>query len=114
VTRKFFLKTRAFCNSTCYASPMNLFDDMARDDRFGGFGYIGARQNLRDSVATSEWPADMLDVLAEADAVVLDTGVTGEALFVWANSKDGRWFADCYFGSTDHRHADKYLPTKRA
>ena len=86
------------------------FDDMAQDDRFAGFGYIGARQNLRDAIATGECGPDMLDALAEADSMVLDTGVTGEALFEWANSKTGRWFADCYFGSSDHRHADKYLP----
>ena len=92
------------------ATTSSTFDDMARDDRFCGWGYIGARQNLRDAVAAGEWSADMLDTLAEADALALATGVPGDKLFAWANSKDGRRFADCYFGSSNHAHADKYLP----
>lgn len=37
--------------------------------------------------------------------------MTYAELFAWADSKAGRWFADCMFGGTP-QHAQRYLPVK--
>ncbi len=66
----------------------NTFDRMTTDDRWLGFGYIGGRQYAE--------PAEV----EMADTFILDMTAdwTDEELFAWANSKDGRWFADVLFG----------------
>lgn len=91
-------------------------DRMANDDRWLGFGYLGERRNLLTST-DPEAPAN--PTLVEAtDQRVIDAangwGWTYDELFAWANSKNGRWFADMIFGSTgrfDQRFADasRYL-----
>jgi hypothetical protein len=66
------------------------FDRFANRDDFLGFGYIGSRQSF-----TAE-------EVAPVDAAILDIaeglGWDEERLFEWANSKDGRWFADTALG----------------
>lgn len=83
---------------------------MTRDDRWLGFGYLGERENLLHS-ADPEAPARP-ELVARMDADVLEEanteGLTYDELLEWANSKLGRWFADCY----GTRHAVDYLPTR--
>lgn len=80
------------------------FDLMADDERHLGWGYIGERRR------ELEWTADP-DVqpiavrharVAQADATITAHAEarswSDEDLFTWANSKNGRWFADCVFG----------------
>lgn len=71
-------------------------------ENWHGFGYLGERSYQDDA-----------EKVAVADAKALDAanrlGLTYEQLFDWANSKVGRWFGDCMFGSNG-RHAEKYLP----
>jgi hypothetical protein len=56
---------------------------------------------------------DDAEKVAAADAKALDAanrlGLTYEQMFEWANSRVGRWFGDCMFGSNG-RHAEKYVP----
>ena len=80
----------------------SIFDTFAQRDDFLGFGYIGGRTNAADAIASGEWTsAD----IAGADAAVLkvaaDLGWDEDRLFMWANSKDGRWFADMALGCND-------------
>lgn len=83
---------------------------MTRDDRWLGFGYLGERENLLHN-ADPEAPANP-ELVARMDADVLEEanteGLSYEELFEWANSKLGRWFADCH----GTRHAVNYLPTR--
>jgi hypothetical protein len=68
-----------------------------------GFGYLGERENAH---------AEGKDVSA-ADAAALaaanKAGLTGEQFFYWLNSKNGRWFGDCWFGANG-QHAERYAP----
>jgi hypothetical protein len=79
------------------------FEKMFANPEWEGFGYLGER--------TRE---DREDLVAAADAQVLadanEMGLTAEQLFVWANSKAGRWFGDCVFGGHG-QHAERYLPS---
>lgn len=88
-----------------------IFDRMTQDDRFLGWGYLGDRGRfLRDPDPGS---AITLDLIVEADEAILevvrDMGWTYDDLFAWANSKDGRWFADMAFGAGDLQGAMRYL-----
>jgi hypothetical protein len=68
----------------------DIFEAMERDERWGGFGYLGGRRN-----ALAEGHADLVaDVDARILAATLGEGWTAEELFAWANSKRGRWLAD--------------------
>lgn len=71
-----------------------------RDDDWQGYGYLGER-NIRLTSTDSERPADPAQV-AEVDAMVLayanEHGWDYPALFAWADSKNGSWFADTVFG----------------
>jgi len=88
-------------------NPETTFDELAKDDRWLGFGYLGERQNqLADN------RKDPLDADALALQSAIDEGLTYDELFEWANSKFGRWYGDCMFGS-DGTHAEKYLPTRK-
>lgn len=89
-------------------------DRMESDDRWLGFGYLGERRNRREYAATEL--ADRAQTAALVELARMDRDVLEEAnveglsyddLLVWANSKAGRWFADCY----GTRHAAGYLPT---
>lgn len=79
----------------------------AKDERWLGFGYLGSRQNALTST-DPEVPAQPL-LVAAVDQRVIDHGnVEGwdyEDLFVWANSRNGRYFADVMFGS--HTRVDR-------
>jgi hypothetical protein len=83
-----------------------IFEQMMTDDRWLGFGYLGERRN--------QLAIGHADAVAAADAVVIATAnrkqLSDEQLFEWANSKNGRWFADCYFGSHTHHTDNQYLP----
>lgn len=74
----------------------NIFDRMAADDRFEGFGYLGGRMAALDGT-DPEAPAQP-ERVAEVDAYLLALDLEDEALFAWANSKAGRHFADVVFG----------------
>ena len=85
----------------------SIFDTMTDNIDFAGYGYLGGRLRL-----TSEQRA-------EADAVVLahfadrsDTGTPAgeDALFEWANSRLGRWFAESFDGGHRSGRAADYLP----
>lgn len=64
------------------------------DERWLGWGYLQGRTNDEE-------------IDAGADAYVLaraaERGWDREDLFHWMNSKDGRWFADWYFGGDKDR-----------
>lgn len=81
--------------------PAALFARFADRDDFAGFGYIGARRNQLDG-SDAECPARP-DLVAAVDAWIVAraqlAGWTEEQLFDWANSRDGRFFADVVFGS---------------
>jgi hypothetical protein len=83
------------------------FDNMHQADEYLGFGYIGGRRNHLAEGRTSE--------VAQADAKAIVAAnkarLSYRELFEWANSKNGRWYADCMFGNHG-QHADDYLPGK--
>lgn len=79
------------------------FDKMTTNEKWLGFGYLGERRNAlesgRDTTAADE------SAIAEANRL----GLTVEELFEWANSKNGRWYGDCWFGANG-QHAETYAP----
>lgn len=89
------------------------FDKMMKNEMWLGFGYLGERRNTLTST-DPECPARP-DLVAKADAAAVAEanrlGLTDAELFDWANSRTGRYYGDCMFGS-DGRHAEKYLPGK--
>jgi hypothetical protein len=87
---------------------------MTRDDRWLGFGYLGERRNLRTYAIEETNGRRQLELMTQATRMDRDVieeanaeGLTYDDLFTWANSKAGRWFADCY----DTPHASSYRPT---
>lgn len=89
-----------------------VFDQMARDDRWLGHGYLGARRNAR---ATSDLDA-IVDpaLIVEADDIAIEAannqGMSYDTLFEWANSKVGRWFGDTIFGGGSREQIHQVLP----
>ena len=79
------------------------FDKMATKDEWLGFGYLGERKNQR------EMGRDTTEADEKAIAEANRLGLTDEELFDWANSKNGRWYGDCMFGSNG-QHAEIYMP----
>lgn len=81
-------------------------DQMTTREDWLGFGYLGERNNQVDPQSAN--------LVNAADAMLLDhansLGLTEEELFDWANSKNGRWYGDCWFGCNG-RFAEKYLPS---
>ena len=79
-------------------------DRMETDDRWLGFGYLGERRNFREAVASGEVDPRFTGLADAVDDRVIEfanhRGMTYEALFAWANSKNGRHFADVMLGST--------------
>ncbi len=75
---------------------------MADRPEFEGFGYIGGRRHLSDHQR------------AEADRMlalhIAYRGLDAERLFAWANSKDGRFYADAWADGNRYGHAEKSLP----
>lgn len=90
--------------NTTAAQALTLTDLIAgyNHEDFGGHGYLGGRQNALSNLAYKVDMAAGLAELAAADQFVLDTangrGWDAERLFQWANSRDGRYFADTVFG----------------
>ena len=80
-------------------------DLMTREDEWGGYGYLGERNNIREAVADGERKASDIDRLHAVDQMVIASanakGMTYEQLFAWANSRDGRHFADRMVGWSD-------------
>lgn len=77
---------------------------MTKDDRWEGFGFLGARQAAYASVESGEWPASHLGFVMDVDFVVLqlanEAGLDAEEFFGWANSKAGRHFGDVVYGAS--------------
>ena len=80
-------------------------ESMKHHDEWGGFGYLGERENVRDAVKSGERPVEDLQRVADVDELVAayanKNGITFGRLFRWANSRPGRHFADCMFGWGD-------------
>ena len=98
-------------NTSTQTTVTRIFARMERDDRWLGYGYLGERRSHLDD---SDPGAPALTVeVADADDAILevtrDMGWTYDDLFTWANSKDGRWFADMALGCRDLRGAMRYL-----
>lgn len=81
-----------------------IFDRMADHPDFGGYGYIGGRLEMSDEKRAA---ADAM-VLAEA------SGYSEAALFEWANSRPGRWYAEAWASDNRYGHAEKALPGRCA
>lgn len=75
-----------------------LFDAFTADDRWLGFGYLGERRNALQGHSALVERVPAIDALVIAHATA--AGWDADTLFHWANSKDGRWFADVVFGGS--------------
>lgn len=79
-----------------------IFDQFEVREGFLGWGYIGERRHLSEANR------------AAADKLILDNanryGATADQLFEWANSKEGRYYADSWADGNRHGHAVKFLP----
>jgi len=71
---------------------------LADHDDFGGFGYLG----------NSERNHDTDSILART---ANDQGLTLDEVFLWANSRMARHFADCMLADLGELLDDKHLPT---
>lgn len=71
------------------------------DDKWQGFGYLGAREGAIQSIEAGEWNGDLANIAA-ADQAVLDhanaKGWSTGRLFAFLNGRAGRHFADTAFG----------------
>jgi hypothetical protein len=81
---------------------------MYANDNWLGFGYLGERRNMLITTDSEAAPEAERRLLVEAvDQRLLDhanaEGWTDDDLFAWANSKNGRWFADTMFGRATER-----------
>lgn len=82
----------------------NDLKGMHNADNWLGYGYLGERHNYlaREEELAIITPEAADAFLAEVDQVVLDDanahGYSYDDLFEWANSKNGRWFADVVLG----------------
>jgi hypothetical protein len=85
--------------NTTTLTPTDL-DNAAQDDRYLGFGYLSGRRHILTEDPTLVARVDT-EVIAHANAA----GWTYEDLFTWANSKNGRWFADSMFSGTTMEQA---------
>jgi hypothetical protein len=66
--------------------------------------------NTTQTTATQTF--DRMTGVAATDQRILEVTAdwTADELFHWANSKDGRWFADMVFGCDDtFEHAARYI-----
>lgn len=81
----------------------DVFDTMRGDRRWGGFGYLGERRNRLESTDPEAPPQP--ERVAATDAAILDVatarGWDYEQLFEWADSKNGRRFADAIYGTDE-------------
>lgn len=76
------------------------FNEMMKDERWLGFGYLGERAHALDGTDPGS-PAQP-ELVARIDELILDAtrDWTYDELFRWANSKDGRHFGDATFGAS--------------
>lgn len=79
-----------------------IFERFEQRDGFEGFGYIGGRRHLTD--ARRALADAMLQAHVEA------RGISEERLFTWANSRDGRFYADEWAGGDRYGRAADLLP----
>lgn len=97
-----------------------IFEAFAQRDEHLGYGYIGERRMALESVEDGEASERLGMQVRVADEAVLafadDAGWSDEELFAWANSKDGRFYADVMFGDSGvgawHR-AQRYVRRQR-
>lgn len=86
---------------------------MTQNDAWLGFGYIGERQNQQRNVLDEEIGEEAFARLESADEMLLNRAnelkLTEAQLFDWANSKQGRWYGDCWFGCAG-QYAEQQLP----
>jgi hypothetical protein len=94
-------------NTTQTFAP-DTFDRMTEDEGWLGWGYLGERARHEDAAYVQELDAQIL-------RWVETLGWSLEDLFMWANSKDGRWFADLTFGGSrsDRDRAFDYVRRQR-
>lgn len=89
----------------------DVFEQMSRDDRWLGYGYLGARRTALDTSDPQATAGPAL--VARADQMAVDAAnaerMDYERFFRWANNKTGRWFGDCAFGGTIEQ-APRYAP----
>jgi hypothetical protein len=96
--------------NTTQTTATQTFDRMTGDNRWLGFGYLGERDHMLNSTDPDS-PAQP-ELVATTDQRILEVTAdwTADELFHWANSKDGRWFADMVFGCDDtFEHAARYI-----
>jgi hypothetical protein len=98
-----------------------IFEAFAQRDEHLGYGYIGERRMALESVEEGEaGEALALQVRIADDAVLAfadEAGWSDEDLFAWANSKDGRWYADVMFGGSGvdlWQRAQRYVRLQRS
>lgn len=87
-------------------ASVSTFDRMSADDRWLGFGYLGGRRTALD--ASDPGAPAQPERVAEVDAWLLGLGLEDDALFEWANSKNGRHFADVVFGGDSIEQAVRW------
>lgn len=93
------------------AAVATTFDAMTAREDWLGFGYLGGRRNALTST-DPEAPARP-EVVARVDARILSEadqlGWSAEDLFAWANSRNGRWFADATLEAGTPAEVDEAL-----
>lgn len=82
------------------------FRKITQDERWGGFGYIGQKQSILNSLTEMHFTKEnqesrinqMIHLMNSVDNLILEfvneNSWTYEKLFAWVNSKMGRHFAD--------------------
>lgn len=90
----YVVHTRDMTTTRTATFTADIFDRFAERDDFLGFGYIGGRRY--------DWaPEDVAVADAAALARAAELRWSEKRLFTWANSKNGRWFADFALGCGD-------------
>lgn len=87
---------------------------MTKEDYWGGYGYIGEKQGILNSLTEMHFTQEnqesrikqMIHLMDSVDNVLLEyaneNGWTYEKLFAWVNSKMGRHFADEMLNENDN------------
>lgn len=84
-----------------------LFDEFMARDEFSGFGYLGERQRFRTTTDEDQLrqcsKEDREELVQQADLQVYVAmkiqDYDAKQAFEWLNGKDGRYYADSYFGT---------------
>ena len=85
------------------------FNAMENNEEWGGWGYLGERRHYLQTEGHNHQRAAVARADQAAYTAAAERGLSPEALFDWANSKTGRWYADCAL-SGDFATAARYLP----